>query len=367
MTSRYIGNTIGVTFYGAAGNQFGRNIFTTMIPFKSVERFLVVFPEVQRKVNKARVKSIAQYILKGLAARNYCFLSALTATCRGDIQYDPNTSQVTIDINAVLSINDGQHRCEGIKLALQHVRKELQEASTPEEAARVKEKLERLENMCVPVVIFEGLDEKQEQQLFHDLNLLAVKPNKSVSLKFDNTDLYNLMAKELKDENEYLRRYGVETEKTQLKETNPNLMVLSTLRNMISFIIAGTDKENDVLTLDNYDENKQMVNEVLNEIFRVLPQANDRNTYILGLAATLQGIAKYVHYLLNSNDILNWKEYVAGLGNINWRHDNQAWNGYGGSFDPIKRKFVFGGTGGGIKGVFKFLIDNNRPVTQAAS
>ncbi|SFX20579.1 DNA sulfur modification protein DndB [Thermoactinomyces sp. DSM 45891] len=356
-------NGISVNFNGAAGNQFGKNVFVTIIPFNVVERLLVIFPDVQRKVNMVRVKDIAKYILSGLKTSNYCFLSAVTATSKGSIKYDDNFHAVSLDINSVLSINDGQHRIEGIKLALNTLRNELSNAKDQDAKENLAKKLERLENMCVPVVIFDNMSQQHEQQLFHDLNLLAAKPSKSISLKFDNTDLYNRMAKELKQENEYLVLYGIETEKTQLRDKNTNLMVLSTLRNTISFIISGTDKDKDhKLNDSNYDEMKETVNEVLNTIFDSLPNdCNNRNKYIIGLAVTMQGIGKYAYYLLNNHQIVDWKTYLTGLRNINWKHDNKMWNGYGGNYDPLKEKFVFSGTGGGVNGVCNALIENSIP------
>ncbi|MCU7766498.1 DNA sulfur modification protein DndB [Priestia megaterium] len=355
---------IGISFSGAAGSQFGRNIFTTMIPYKSIESFLKVFPEVQRNVNKARVKAIAEYVLNGVNEKNYCFLSAVTTTCRGEVEYNDQSKTVTIDINSILSINDGQHRVEGIKLALKNLRNQVKKEKSTEEKLILSKKLEHLENMCIPVVIFESMDEQHEQQLFHDLNNLAKTPTKSISLKFDNTDPYTAMAKELAKENDYLIKYGVETEKTQLRDNNPNLMLLSTLRNTISFMVSGSDKDkNNALTLENYDDQKNTINEVFDELFKALPSdANDRKKYIIGTAVTLQGIGKYIHSLMNDDDIVDWKSYVSGLQNINWKHDNKMWNGYGGNYDAEKRKFVFGGTGGGINGVRNALNENNRPI-----
>jgi hypothetical protein len=171
------------------------------------------------------------------------------------------------------------------------------------------------------------------------------------------------MAKELANENQYLIKYGVETEKTQLRENNSNLMLLSTLRNTISFMISGSDNDkNNALTFENFDEWKTTVDDIFNEILKALPtNCNDRTKYIIGTAVTVQGIGKYVNYILNKDDIVDWKSYINGLQNINWKHDNKMWNGYGGSYDPEKQRFVFGGTGGGINGVRNALIENNRP------
>ncbi|KEO83155.1 DNA sulfur modification protein DndB [Tumebacillus flagellatus] len=365
--SHFSPSNIFVSFSGATGTQFGRNIFITTIPFKAAERFLVVFEEVQRKINKKRAKSIANYILNGLHRDNYCFLSAVTATCRGYIKYEEATNQVSIDINSNLSINDGQHRVEGIKMALDIARKDAEKANGSRKNEAL-ERLSRLEEMCIPVVIFDNMSKAHEQQLFHDLNLLASKPTKSVSLKFDNTDLYNRMAKELAATNETLVTLGVDMEKTSLSEKREELMVLSTLRNTISYMIAGTDKDNNgVLNLDNYTEKRNEVSEIIDSIFEEMPdKCYDRSQYIIGLAATIQGIGKYVHYLINDfEEDMDVDGYLVGIGRMDWSHSNPKLNGYGGSYDESKRRFVFSGTGSGINGICNFLKDNNKKVDRS--
>ncbi|MTV50835.1 DGQHR domain-containing protein [Heliobacillus mobilis] len=351
---------IMVSFPGAAHRQFGKQIYTTLIPFGVMERFLMVDDDVQRKLNKRRVKSIANYILMGIKDGNLCFLSAITATCRGPIQYNEATNQLSIDISTQMSVNDGQHRFAGVKMALDTMRRKV-DTSQGQQRLEYSEKLKKLEDMAIPVVIFGNLTKVMEQQLFHDLNLLANKPTKSVSLKFDNSDLYNAMAKELKNENEWLIRFGIETERTSLSERNRELMVLSTLRNMISFIISGTDKDsNAVLTLENYNTWKTDVSELIDKLFSVLPEdCNDRSRYIIGLAATIQGIGKYINYLINKENLSD--EKLSGLKKVDWKHTNPHWNGAGGTFDPVKERIVFGGTGGGVNGIYMKLIEINGP------
>ncbi|MPQ24513.1 DNA sulfur modification protein DndB [Bacillus paralicheniformis] len=356
-------NQIGMYFGGAAGNQFGKNVYITMIPYKSIDKFLTVFEEVQRKIDNARVKDIAQYILNGLNENNLCFLSAITATCRGNIFYDEIAQKVVIDINSTLSINDGQHRVSGIKLALKKLKKDIESTQDLDELEILNRKLERLEDMTIPVVIFSGIQELHEQQLFHDLNLLAKRPNKSISLKFDHTNPYNFMAKELAVENGYLQEYGVDTEKTQLRETNPNLMLLSTLRNTISYIICGSNNDKKkTLTSENYDSWKETVNEIFNVVFANLPtDCTDRTKYIIGLAVTIQGIGKYANFLLNKDEVIDWKKELGKLSEINWRHSNSMWKSYGGSYDESKKRFVFNGTGSGINGIAQALKENLNP------
>ena len=129
--------------------------------------------------------------------------------------------------------------------------------------------------MTIPVVIFTGIDQKGEQQLFHDLNLLAGKPNKSIGLNFDSSDQFNRLAKELAVSNEQLKRLNVETEKTQIRGNNNQIMVLSTLRNMLTFLVTGANKDKDgILDIENYDSFYENANDVLDLLFSCffLPQ-----------------------------------------------------------------------------------------------
>lgn len=359
----YDNSKILINFQGAAGNQFGLPVYTTMIPFNNLERFFKVFPDVQRKVNKSRVKSIANYIIKGAESKKQCFLSAITVTCRGDIEYNQERNLIGIDINTVFSINDGQHRSEGIKLALEKIHKDLVSSTSEVEKKSLKEKLDFISNMTIPVVIFAKIDEFGEQQLFHDLNLLAAKPNKSIALRFDSSDLYNKLAKKICKTNDYLQHYGIETEKTQLKSGSTELMVLSTLRNMICYIISGSDKDkNNILNEENFNDYYDNINDILNELFNVLPDnCNNRDLYILGTAATMQGIGKYIYDIINDSDIVDWQSYIRGLGNIDWSHKSNVWDNAGGSYIESKNKFIFTGTSAGINGVAKALKDNNSP------
>jgi DNA sulfur modification protein DndB len=86
------------TISGLKGTQFGREIFTTLIPFKDLMDFLQVFPNVQRSIVKRRVGSIKNYVLGGIDAKdNLRFFSAITVTCRGHMFYSDDTKKVAID------------------------------------------------------------------------------------------------------------------------------------------------------------------------------------------------------------------------------------------------------------------------------
>lgn len=353
-------NDIMVSFQGSKGMQGGIETYVTMIPYTSLNNFFEVFPEVQRKLNKNKVKKIAQYILEGLYKKRLTFLSAITVTCVGELEFNSNTNQIMVSINEKFSINDGQHRTEGIKLALETLKNRIDEANNVDEKESLTKKLKELEQMTIPVVIFTGIGQVEERQLFHDLNLLAGKPSKSIALHFDSSDLLTRMAKELAANNESLLKLGVETEKTQIRSTNADkLMVLSTLRNMISFIITGRPNDNNkVLNLENYDEYYAELDKYFNELFEALPSdCVNRQKYLIATAATLQGIGKFLHnYVFENPSILDESAEIRRLGTLDWGHDSDIWV-YGGSYLEDKGKFMFTGTSAGINGVCDSLKD----------
>ncbi|MCS0823923.1 DNA sulfur modification protein DndB [Cytobacillus firmus] len=350
-------NSIKISFKGSKGNQFGRDTFVTMIPFNKIESFFKVFPEVQRKLSKPRVKSIAKYILDGIDKKRMTFLSAITVTCKNEIEYNDEESTIDVDISTVFSINDGQHRSEAIKLAIATLKENIENANNNTERENLLQKLHLLGNMTIPVVIFTNIDQKGEQQLFHDLNLLAGKPNKSIALNFDSSDQYNRLSKDLAKNNKQLLRLNVETEKTQIRGNNNQIMVLSTLRNMLCYILTGSNKDKEgLLNIETYNDFYNTLDEIINLLFEVLPEdASNREKYIIGTAATLQGIGKYLNEVIYKQNNLDWQSEIKKLGTIDWSHSSSVWEGYGGSYISEKNKFVFTGTSAGINGVFEAL------------
>lgn len=91
------------------GEQFGREIYSTLIKFKDLEDFLEVFPEVQRDIIPRKVKAVRRYILSA-SEENLRFFSSITVTIRGNAFYDSANKRLALDVaNSKMSINDGQH------------------------------------------------------------------------------------------------------------------------------------------------------------------------------------------------------------------------------------------------------------------
>lgn len=79
--------TMFATLSAIKGKQFGRDVYSSVLKFKDLDKFLTIFPNVQRNINSRKVSSLKRYILNGLENNNINmrFFSAVTVTCRGVI------------------------------------------------------------------------------------------------------------------------------------------------------------------------------------------------------------------------------------------------------------------------------------------
>jgi DNA sulfur modification protein DndB len=166
-------------FAAIRGTQAGRAYYVIMVQFSAVERLFTVEEELpphlmaQRALAAHRVPSFANYILDN--GEDYV-LSALAASIDGRFAFYPigpdegdrSIGTVEIDIAAMLTLHDGQHRRAAII-----------------EALRERPHLGR-ETVAVTLFPHRGIE--HAQQMFVDLNQHGVKPSRSLRLFYDHRD-----------------------------------------------------------------------------------------------------------------------------------------------------------------------------------
>jgi hypothetical protein len=207
----------------------------------------------QRKLDPAHVRKLASYVLKGLAVgainqreslgkaplpslgriysnlgrQPYLSLQPIVANIRTvqpggrDIRArrietasgETAAFEIFLSQRHVLWVVDGQHRRMAMKLVFDFLDSLRRTGSypkrdslypsgrvdvDPDEAAAWEEVYSCARTTCkVAVEIHVGLDPEQERQLFHDLNNLGKKIDKSLALKFDNSNPINLFIKDI--------------------------------------------------------------------------------------------------------------------------------------------------------------------------
>lgn len=337
------------TIGGVKGRQFGRDVYSTVLKFKDLEEFLQIFPTVQRDINKGRVSSIKKYILSGLKDKGSLrFFSAITATCKGIIIYDDDKQRVAIDVRSKMSLNDGQHRHEGIKSAIKDLENLIKRNERDmDKRDYYKNLLEELQNMVVPVIIFDGLGETEEKQLFYDLNNLAQRPSRSANIKLSQTDLFAVLSREVVAGNRYLQHYGVEMDKVIIGRANKNTFLLAGVYNAIKELV-------DEVTEDNFDGVKEYVSETFDKLFFSMPHdINDKEKYFLSKNYGLVGIARFISDCRNDM-LIDEEEIFDAIHEADFTHNVDVYGKYGAVYGSTGN-IVFNSSTSGAKAVYSYL------------
>lgn len=302
------------TFSAVKGVQAGRDYFIAMIPlgllsklFNNEDEYLLPEYRAQRKINEQRIPEIRDYILDNLDT--YVF-SALSASIDGKFTFekstlDENIGLLHIDMNAVLIINDGQHRKASI------------EAAIKENPA--------LSNETISVVLFKDEGLKRSQQMFADLNKHAVKPSKSLSTLYDDRDDLSNAVKEVVSCTPFLSKY-VDKEHDSLGKFSSKLFTLSNfLRANQRIIKTDNISDADNIFLKNYwslifayiDEWLLMDN-------KRISKCSFKEDYVLTLSVVMNAFGRLGHFFYTEHLDLN---ILKKLNEIDWSRTNPEWAG----------------------------------------
>jgi DNA sulfur modification protein DndB len=346
------------------GRQFGKDVYSSVIKFKDLAKFLEIFPAVQRDIIPRKVASIRRYILSGLNSEdvNMRFFSSMTVTCKGTLFYDDNKNRVAIDTQeSKLSINDGQHRYQAVITALEHLEKEFVKSKDKLRTSRIQNMIFELREMVIPIIIFDDLSESEEKQLFHDLNNLAQRPSRNANIRLNQTDLFSKMARELAQKNKYFVHYGVEMDKMSISgQNNPNTILLSTIYESIREILGAELKQDyTFLNSENYDGLKMVVDDTFSKLFYALPPDIDtRGKYITDKSYAIKAISRFICHARNYIDLqLSDQEIFDIIHSVDWTYNLDQWSKYGG-VQGQKGNIVFGGGGGGgFRAIYSILME----------
>lgn len=360
------------TFKAVQGEQWGKVTYTATIPFIQLGDICRVDADVQRKADSARIEEIAQYILDGLTGKRFMagFNSIVTSLRYSTLSYNDNICEVRISTRGKLFTTDGQHRLGGINHLVNKVEKELDEAVNNNDRETMEywqNIMKRLEEMTISVLIFTDLTKDEEEQLFHDLNNLGVQVNQTQALKLDQNDKFNRIAKQLINEIDCVKKFGINTVSKTLSDKNKEIATLGTWNYCMRILLNGlTDKEikQNWNNSWNYGEKKDICLEFWREIFSIMPEDFvDKEKYMITKASYVQGIAAFGHKIIFQDNLRGWKELIQKLKDFDWGYKNDSYSKYGGGSISIKNskdgqvieKFYFKGTRAAINSVSSVL------------
>ena len=303
-------------FEAVKGIQANMEYFITMVPLDCLPKLFVfnnvdLPPELraQRVLNKARIPTICNYIIKN--PTSYVF-SALTASVDGNILFTPVNDKyptlgtITIDFSSKLLINDGQHRRAAIEAALK---------INPD-----------LKYEHIPVVLYHDLGLKRSQQMFSDLNKFALRPTHSLNIMYDNRDLDSKLSKDI-IANVPVFEGLVDTEHTSISNRSSQLFTLSGIHRGTKALFTGLDWDYDKkretgiafwCSVSDYMQDWRDVYEGKKKAYLI------RQDSLSSLSITIKGLGAIGNELLRESPN-TMHSALARLSMIDWHKNSPLW------------------------------------------
>ncbi|TCZ66430.1 DNA sulfur modification protein DndB [Flaviaesturariibacter aridisoli] len=385
---------IGITFNCTKNNNLGRPTFTTGLNMFQIFQHTDVSndrmaPEEQsqRPLDLAHARGLALYILKGLVesaiiykrrkgepvnekfgeimaelgTQPYYTIPPMVANVRSlrveDIRplHDANHRvvgyQITLRNGDVLWIIDGQHRRKAIELVYDFLSDVTSFHKYPKPSlypTKSKEKISADEiavwNACkevskwceIQVECHIALDIEQERQVFHDLNNRGKKVDKSLSLKFDNSNPINSYSStELEPHIFDPRGFSViEKDEVDWEEVKPSIS-RKQLVGVNAVLFRNKNNINGALPTEVTEYKKQIANQFWHQILDI-PAILEEKHKLKTTAAqpvVLKALAKlYFDFFFGKNDELrteeNQQKLIDGINDFDFSHTNPAWRYY---------------------------------------
>lgn len=281
------------------GQQGGETIYTTQVQFSHLvqmfkfnEDQVPVELRAQRELNPKRAIAIAEYILEN---REGFTIPAITASVSEEMEFIeapgyPNLGVLHVPMNALILINDGQHR----RSAIEHVL-----LSAPEMATQT-----------VPVTFYLDKNLEMAQQRFSDINRNQVKPSTSISMLYDLRNPFNEWL--ISTINKYPKiQRRIEKESNSVGKNSDKLWSLVGFNKFVEYVTGLKDKSFKKAS----DETKAKAEATLDATLKALESVpmwtpmldfnvsaiTVRDEYIVGHTVFLHAIGKAVATLQGEN------------------------------------------------------------------
>lgn len=266
----------------------------------------------QRVLNKNRIPDISRYILEN--QEGYLF-SSITASYKNKVEFKPSKEDAQIGLlemeleDANFVINDGQHRCRAIEVALKE---------NPQ-----------LGEESISVLLFNYENLGRVQQMFSDLNRFVAKTSRSLDILYDKRDPLSRIILDATDRVPTFQGL-VDKDSTTLPARSNKLFTLTALYDATKEFLGDLDFDADDFfhgeVLTRVVEFWSLVSDQIPEWARIkqgtLSAIEYRQEKIGAHSVVLRAIGSVGYELADREDKL---EVLSGLAGINWRKSNPDW------------------------------------------
>lgn len=216
----------------------------------------------------------------------------------------------------------------------------------------------------VPVMICHGLDLTWARQVFHDLNLLGVRPNAAVGISMDARDPATGIARAIEQEVPFFKD-RVNTVRRQLRRSDKHVVTITALRGACVTLAEGIGGVKHGAKPVAVAGDPKHLAEVAKEWFTAVsdaigPAIELREQSVAAAPAVLAAIGAMGHALVNSpNRQQEMRKMIDELKSIDW-DKGEHWNGIAGKLSP-SGKLSIGGSKETAYAVYRALTDATQP------
>jgi DNA sulfur modification protein DndB len=196
-------------------------------------------------------------------------------------------------------------------------------------------------DFALAAIIHHGVDVTAARQYFHDLNVLAVRPNTSLGLSMDTNDPLMQIVGDVEAALDFLRG-RVDKMARQLPKKSTKVLTLQALRQMVINIgrgISGVQYGAKPAPVEDLDlrELDHVAKSWLGAYFNTFgPEVSDRENYLAGAGPVLAAVGAIGHqiYLAPAADRPALQQHlIESLRHVDWKK-GEHWVGIAGNFTP---------------------------------
>lgn len=194
---------------GQSSQTFGQATFSATLPMHKLFTIYEIDLEVQRQLIPQNVSRLVDYILLYLDHGQDIYFPGVILSARGAGRIDPESGAYRLQVMEKCYVVDGQHRLAAFRRVMETLQGNLSRVKDRREYDRVEEisdKLRKLYEFPMSVMIYLDIQARQERQLFSDINKLPRKIGGNLAALRDQRRFYHVMASRLVLENPVMRR-----------------------------------------------------------------------------------------------------------------------------------------------------------------
>lgn len=198
---------------GKLSRTFGATTMATTLTVGKLLDLYEIDLEVQRSIVPRNLSKLMDYIMLYLDGEQTIYFPGIILSARGAGTFDPERNALILQQMEKMYVIDGQHRLAAFRRLLETLQSSMARAKDQREYGRMEEirdKLGKLYNFPMSVMIYLDIDARQERQLFSDINKLPRKIGGNLALLREQRRFYHVLANRLIEQDPNIQGLGID-------------------------------------------------------------------------------------------------------------------------------------------------------------